>query len=44
MRALYIMFWLAIHIMIGAGLFYSMAGHSNVTKGIAESLKIGITR
>lgn len=44
MRTLSFMFWLSIHIMIGAGLFYSVAGHSNVTKGISESLTIGITR
>lgn len=44
MRTLSFMFWVSIHVMIGAGLFYTIASHSNVTKGIAESLTIGITR
>lgn len=44
MKTLSIMFWLSIHLMLGVGLLYTVAGPSNVVKGIEESLKIGVTR
>ena len=44
MRALSMVFWLSIHLMLGVALLLPLVGNKDVTKGIAESLKIGITR
>lgn len=36
--------FLALHLTLGALFMYSVAGHKDVTKGIAQSLRIGVIR
>lgn len=43
MRTFYLAFWVTLHLSLAAAMLYSLSA-SNVTKGIEQSLKIGITR
>lgn len=43
-QKLSILAFLSFNLLLGFMLMYSVAGHKDVTKGISESLRIGVTR